>query len=205
VPREKKGISPQIEKSPERIPLEDALDKLVGLFADWNLNKEDYVLVDEFAYLLQGYEVRGTEVESGHLDVYVNPKKLPWKDKKERSIIPPKDSSEIVSWASYMEKTGYGLDMLRAKGNILQTPTLDYVLPSGKSIRLMKAYEMTEAFVEQTLMYYSLKDVGEEKIREWITKLKLIQKAAEKKNDSKTVKFCKDKLIECQEKWRDVL
>jgi len=189
----------------KEISINIALEKLYSLFSGWGLRSEDFVLVDEFAYLLQGYEVVATEVANKHLDVYVNPQQLSWKDKGERSIIPPRDSREMDDWIDFMQETGYSLDILRAKGGILQIPSVDYPLPSGSSIRLMKVYEMTETFVEQTLMHYSLSDVGEEKIKEWLAKLNLIQKAAKKKNDEKTAKLCGDKLVLCQERWRAVL
>lgn len=205
MPRELKGRSPQMPKASEKVSLVKALETLHNLFNKWGVQAKGYILVDEFAYLLQGYEVIATEVESGHLDVYADPQQLPWKDKGERSIIPPKDSRQMEDWVNFMQRTGFSLDILRAKPEILERPSVNYPLPSGGFIRLMKAYEMTEAFVEQTLMHYSLSDVGKEKIKEWVDKLKLIQEAAEKKNDEKTAKFCKDKLIECQKKWQDIL
>jgi len=108
-------------------------------------------------------------------------------------------------WINFMQKTGYSLDMLRAGPQILAIPSVVYPLPSGGYIRLMRAYEMTEAFIKFTLMHYSLSDVGKEKIKEWLAKLELIQKAAEKKKDKKTARLCQDKLVECQKRWQEVL
>ena len=188
-----------------RLPVNTALEELVSLLSKWGLGPEDYMLVDEFAYVLQKYDVKATEVESGHLDVYVNPQKLPWKDKKERSIIPPLKGGYMDKWTDFMQETGYSLDMLKAKPKILQIPTVEHRLPNGKSIRLMRVFEMTKAFVQQTLMHYSLEEVGEDKIREWIDKLGIIKEAAEKKKDNKLSELCTRKLIESKKKWRDVL
>ncbi|MDP3994789.1 MAG: hypothetical protein Q8P91_03080 [bacterium] len=186
-----------------RLPLTETLEKLDALFKSWGLSNKDFVLVDEFAYVLQGYEISGPEVESGHIDVYTNPDSLPWLVKKERSIIPPKDSEFMNDWTMFMQETGYGLDMLRADPEIFNIHTIDFRLPNGKFIELMRAFEMTNAFVRQTLMHYSLEDVGKEKISEWLSKLDLIRKAAIKKGDTKLAGFCVEKIKECGEKWNN--
>jgi len=99
MPREKKGNSSKFLPRKERLPIEIALLKLHSLLTDvWKIDEVEYVLVDELAYVLQGYEVLGTEMESGHIDVYVNPTVVPWLDKGERSIIPPKDSQQMNDW-----------------------------------------------------------------------------------------------------------
>lgn len=189
----------------ERISLTEALQEIYNLFNRWGLSTKDYVLVDEFAYLLQEYDVKATEVESGHLDVYVNPVPLPWKVKEERSVIPPKDSIYMDDWLTFMQKTGYSLDMLRAKPEILKIPSVSYAVLNGNSIQIMRAYEMTEAFVQQTLMHYSLEEVGKEKILEWMDKLEMIRKVAEKKKDSRLARLCKDRLAESRGKWESLL
>jgi hypothetical protein len=200
-----KGRSPQMQKTPERIPLVEALEGVCSLFNKWGVDTKNYILVDEFAYVLQGYDVEGTEVESGHLDVYVNPQSLPWAVKEERSIVPPKDSIYMADWTAFMQTTGYGLDMLRAKPEIFEAPSIIHVLPSRNTVQTMRAYEMTEAFVQQTIMHYSLEDVGKEKIIEWVNKLEIIRGAAEKKNDGRLAKLCEDKLVESRKKWGGIL
>jgi hypothetical protein len=205
VPRTIKGKSSQLPNFSGRLPLLKTLEELWSLFNKWGLSIKDYVLVDEFAYVLQDYDVKATEVETGHIDVYVNSSILPWKDKGERSIIPPKDSIYMDNWITFMQETGYSLDMLRAIPEILRIPTVDLTLPNGKKIRLMRAFEMTEAFIQQTLMYYSLEDVDKEKIIEWMNKLEIIKSVAEKKNDEKLAEFCDTKLAEVRIKWQEAI
>lgn len=174
----------------KKIPIDVALEKLYSLLMmSWGLAGNNFVVVDEYAYMLQGYDVRGPEVKTGHLDVYVDPRSVPWLDKGERSIIPPKDGSYMDQWENFMEETGYGLDLLRASPEILVVPVVKHVLPSGNKIRLMRAFEMTNLFVQQTIMRYSLEDVGEEKVREWMSKL---------------VGLCKIKLEESRIKWKQI-
>lgn len=179
----------------------ETLEKLHELFESWGLNENDFMLVDEFAYLLQGYEVKGPEVKSNHIDVYINPNSLPWIVKEERSIIPPKNSEYMEKWISFMQETGYSLDMLKASQEILRAPSVKYKLPNDRYIRLMRAFEMTEAFVQQTIMHYSLEDVGKEKIKEWFDKLKLIKKAANQKDDVVLTQLCEHKIKESEQRW----
>jgi len=192
--------------SAERLPIEAALVKLHSLLTTtWKIPQNQYVLVDELAYNLQGYKIKGPEMKGGHIDVYVNPVTIPWPDKGERSIIPPKDSQQMKDWTNFMTSTGYGLDMLRAKPEFLIIPTVNYKLQGDLAINLMRAFEMTKLFVEQTIMYYSLDDVGPDKMREWINKLGLIKEAALKMDDKALAEFCDEKISASKEKWSGIL
>lgn len=188
------------------MPIERALEALWELLTEnWGIPENRYVLVDEMAYVLQGYRIEGPEVASGHLDVYIDPTSVPWPDKGERSLIPPKDSPHMNQWASFMEATGCGLDLLRAKAEFLETPTVEYRLDRGRKIYLMKAYEMTRLFVEQTILHYSLEDVGKDKMKEWIDKLGLIKNAAKAKGDDKLLRLCDDMISRSHQKWRGLI
>jgi len=190
----------------KRLSIEVTLAKLHSLLTDtWKIPENEYVLVDELAYNLQGYEVKGPEMKSGHIDVYVNPLAIPWPDKGERSIIPPKDSLQMEDWANFMKSSGYGLDMLRAKPEFLALPTVGYKLQGGLVVNFMRAFEMTNLFVEQTILHYSLEDVGPDKMKEWINKLSLIKKAALKRGDNKLAEVCDEKITAGKQKWSGIL
>lgn len=191
-------------KGKELIPLDQALDKMLGLFDRWGLKAKDWVMVDEFAYRLQGYDVSGPEVEEGHIDVYLNPTACPWPVKAERSIIPPLAGGFTDQWISFMEQTGYGLDLLRAKPEFLSLPRKTFQLSDGKLVQLMRAKEMTTLFVEQTIMHYGLQEVDEQKIKQWINKLLVIRDAALKRGDAPLAKFCQDKFEESKIKWKSL-
>lgn len=204
--KKRKGRSPQFPPNRERLSVDVTLDQLHKLFTSkWKIMETAYVLVDELAYVLQGYHVQGPEMKNGHIDVYVDPTFVPWPDKRERSIIPPKDSKYMEEWIDFMRKTGYGLDILRANPEFLELPVVQYTLLDGGNIHLMRAYEMTILFVEQTIMHYSLDDVGVDKIKEWLNKLVLIKDAAVKKGDQKLITLCVNKIEESQKKWKKLL
>lgn len=195
------------DKIPEKAEIEQTLAKLEVMYANWELNPKDWVVVDEIAYVLQGYEVIAEEMKTRHLDTYVDITKLPWRPNKERSIIPPAKSKFFDDYCNFIESTDFGLDMLATthKDKVLKQPMVNYKLPNGKEIQLMEAKAMTKQFWQRTLMYYSPEDVSPEKVKEWLDKLELIAKVALKKRNKKLAKDCQEMLTEAQEKWSSAL
>jgi len=53
-------------------------------------------------------------------------------------------------------------------------------------------------------MHYSLEDVGEDKVKEWMDKLKLIGKVAFEKDNSKLYEDCQLMLKRAKEKWQNI-
>lgn len=200
-------VSVDKEIIPGKIEIEQALVDLQEMFNKWGLTSDDYVLVDEIAYVLQGYEVIGEEMKTRHLDTYININKLPWQTSKERSIIPPADSNFFEDYCGFMKITGFGLDMLATTSDdsILQQPMINYELPSNKTIQLMEVSAMTRQFWQKTLMHYSLEDVGNDKVKEWLAKLELIGGVALKKGETQLATDCQEMLGEARERWKKVL
>ena len=192
---------------PKRGEIEEALVCLEELFSCWKLTTSGWVVVDEIAYVLQDYEVVAREMKTRHLDVYVDTTKLPWEPSKERSIIPPADSKYFDDYSDFMEKTGFGLDMLATtpKDTIFQQPVVNYPLPNGKTVRLMEAVAMTKQFWQKTLMHYSLRDVGIDKVKEWLAKLELIQEVAQNKGRKKMARDCQRMLTQARKRWDEDL
>lgn len=144
-------------------------------------------------------------MKTRHLDTYVDGNKLPWTPKAERSTIPPVNSQYMNQYSKFMQKTGFGLDILVAVPEVLEEKSVNYQLPDRRKVRLMEARAMTRQFFKQTLMHYSLEDVGPEKIKEWIDKLALIGKVAFSKNDKQLARECQEMLAEARKKWVSVL
>ncbi len=192
---------------PKRKEIEQALISLGEMFGRWGLEAADWIIVDEMAYVLQGYEVIAREMETRHLDVYVDVTKLPWEPSKERSIIPPSDSEYFNEYCRFMKTTGFGLDMLATTpgDTILQQPVVNYVLPNNKPVRLMEAVAMTKQFWQKTLMHYSFEDVGIDKVEEWLAKLRLIQEVAQRKGKGAMAEDCQEMLGKARERWAQVL
>lgn len=181
--------------------IKKVLVKLNTLLQSWDLKTRDYVLVDEFAYFLQGYNLNGPEIKGKHLDLYVNPNSLPWQSKKERSIIPPIGSKYMRDYEKFMQSTGYSLDLLVANNEILKAKQIVYRLSDRTSFPIMEARSMTTQFVKRTLLHYSLEDVDKEKILEWLNKLEKIGDIVEGKGDRTFDKTVKSLLQKCRARW----
>lgn len=192
-------------KIPEKPEIEEALINLEKMYQGWGLKSKDWVIVDEMAYVLQGYPVIGEEMKTRHLDTYVDGNKLPWTPKAERSTIPPINSQYMNQYSEFMQRTGFGLDMLVAVPGVLEEKSVNYQLPYRRKVRLMEARAMTRQFFKQTLMRYSIKDVGPEKIKEWVDKLGLIRKAAFHREDTQLADDCQKMLAKARKKWISVL
>lgn len=67
---------------PEGTEINQALIRIEEMFASWGLDSNSWVVVDEMAYVLQGYGVVAEEMKRRHLDVYVDVTKLLWKPKR---------------------------------------------------------------------------------------------------------------------------
>lgn len=202
-----KEVNTEPAKIPEKEEIEQTLVGVGAMYTKWGLKPSDWVVVDEIAYVLQGYEVIAKEMETCHLDTYVDISKLPWEPSRERSVIPPAKSSFFKDYCHFMEESGFGLDILATtpEDTILQQPMVNYELPNGKRIQLMEATAMTRQFWEKTLMHYSLEDVGAEKVEEWFAKLELIRRVAFNKGEKRLAKECQEMLVKAQERWTGAL
>lgn len=185
--------------------IENALVRLNKLLRDWGLNEEDYILVDEFAYLLQGYNIEGPEIKNKHLDLYVFPDSLPWKVSPERSTIPRSNTAYSQQYEKFMKDTGFALDLLVADALIFDSDKINYKLPNNETFPLMELVDMTEQFGYRTILHYSLEDVGEDKIKEWYRKLKKIQSLAREKGNKKLKDVVDDLVLKALVKWQEVL
>lgn len=185
--------------------VENALVELYKLLRKWGLSEENYVLVDEFAYLLQGYNLEGPEIKNKHLDLYVFPGALPWKVKPERSTFPPFDSEYSQQYEKFMKDTSFALDLLVASALILDSDRVNYKLPNGKIFPLMELGDMTDQFVHQTLLHYSLEDVGEAKIKEWHRKLWKINSLANEKQNKQLKDITEVLIPKVLARWQGVL
>ncbi len=178
---------PEVPIIPEKAEIDTALEGLVNLYDRWELNpKTDWVLVDEFAMLLQGYKIYGEELSERHLDTFVSLRKLPWIPQDPiatRQTVPPAYSEHVKEYNHFMKSTGFGLKIHLAEQYFLQLPCNMYSLPSGIEIRLLQPLPFLQEFYKNTLLTFTVEHVGEAKTREWERKLVLIREAALESND----------------------
>lgn len=123
------------------------------MYTKWGLAPNNWIIVDEIAYVLQGYEVIAEKMKTRHLDSCVDVAKLSWEPSKERSVIPPAESTHFDHYCQLMEETGFRLDMLvtTPDDTILQQPMVEYELPNGRRVQLIETVNNDKAILGKDL------------------------------------------------------
>lgn len=189
--------------------VELALDQL----SKWGLGWKDCIFVGEVAFNLAGIPVVASHIEeflAGDalpIEVYVDPAKYkgprvapelvqhPYKIK-----IPVDDAYKISKRHRFnMEH------LLIADEKALKAPTLTVDLGEGKSCRVMEPLANLRFFAERTILRYSVKFAGEDKIKEWFEKLQRIKEVAVKVENSELAGECEKYIIQSREKWGSLL
>ena len=145
--------------------LEKVIEKLEELFKKWKLTYNDWVLVGEKGANLLGYKIRPRR---GHIDVFVDKKKLPWQVQKDvESTIPPKDSKEFREFKEFVRKTKHGphLIPLPFKRWTIETArrnSIIYHLNNKKKIRILSP----EANLKERIEVLTLSDIPKSYLRQ---------------------------------------
>jgi phosphohistidine swiveling domain-containing protein len=178
--------------------LEKVLEKLDGLLEGWGIKEADWFLGAEYAWKLQGYDLI---LRKGHLDIYINRKKWPWKtEPKDISCLPPPKSKEFQELKKFMKETKFAphfipcpmkmeyhpLDELRKNSKL-------YPLPNGKKIRI---YKISADFQDRlnTLLKENLSTWKRETVERWFKYFPGIKEIAKKKKDKVMLEICKTAL-----------
>jgi len=176
--------------------IKDVLEKVYKLYVGWGLIRDNWVLVDEYAFLLQGYDVKANEVRTRHIDTLIEKESWPWHVYNGFRGIPPIDSKAWREYEEFRKETGHELDFLIGDEEMVRRPRTIYKLPNGKEIWVMKPLEMVKLLYQYALKRLSKIDVGKEKLNEWWEKVKIIKIAAIKKGDEILAEYCRNILKE---------
>lgn len=168
--------------------LEKVLEKLEELFRKWGLSTEDWMLIANYAFKLQGYRVK---LREGHFNVIVNEDKLWWKTSP-NEVFPPKNSKEFRELKKWMKITGFSSDLIPQNSDwfkrIEEGNTIFYALPNGKNIRLITLCGELKEVLDLILAQCTKKGLGVEKGRFMYKTIENFKKAAKEKKDRKAIK-----------------
>ena len=166
--------------------LEKVLETLEKLLTKWGLNRDDWILIANYAMSLLGYRVK---IRKGHFNTVVNKDKLPWKSPEGFEIFPPKGSKEAREYSTWMKSTGFDTDLVamssREVENILKD-TIFYQLPNKRKIRLLNAKGELK-LLDDYLSHCTEKEVGVEKGKYLLESIKNFKKAAKEIRDWEAV------------------
>lgn len=172
------GISPE-----EQIQVLEALKPKIGRFVkeklySWGLGQKDILLVDEAGFGYTGIPIYGPELRAAtdwgkaHIDIavreslYTGPR-----GKVEHPLkitLPPTVIQDI--------STEYGIgvwDLIKGR-NFFELPTQTVRL-GDTEVLVPEPVSHVRAFAHDTILYYSLEQVGQDKILEWFDKLNMIR------------------------------
>ena len=182
---------------------EKVLEKLEELLRGWGLSKNDWVFTGEYAWGLQGYKFKPRK---GHLDIFVDRKKLPWEvGKLDASAFPPKNSLELKQLRKFIKRTKFAPHFLPLPIGTAKWQTIEkkvrqaqlYTLPNKRKIRIHIVSKLLKDRAE-VLLKTGIHIWDEPKIRRWLKDFNLFKRFAEKKNDKKTIKICERVLEKCK-------
>jgi phosphohistidine swiveling domain-containing protein len=184
--------------------LEKVLEKLDELLSNWRLSRDDWILTGEYAWRLQSYKF---QLRKGHLDVFVDREKLPWKvGKLDATAIPPKDSLEFKQLKKFIKQTKFGPHFLPIPIGKVKWQTIKltrkqsylYSLPNKRKIRIHK---VSEAVKMRTKVFLTagIEGWSEPKLKRWLHDFIQFKRFAEKKNNKEIVKTSNLAIEKCKE------
>lgn len=142
--------------------IEGALEKLEELLGDWGLDKNDWILIAQYAYRLLGYDVK---VREGHLNILANKTKLLWEVKEGLEAHPRVGTSAYEQHQQFMKKTGFEVDINPLSPHILKErlkESVSYTLPNKKQINVLTPKELLKE-LDNLLSLCNAEGWGEEK------------------------------------------
>lgn len=166
--------------------LEIVLEKLEELFRNWGLEKDDWILIANYALKLQGYLYK---LRKGHFNTMVNKDKLPWDVKEGYEIFPPKNSEWTKKLSLWIKSTGFETDLIAYSSQELKKYikyTILYRLTANRVIRLL-TMEGNLKILDDYLVHCNEKEVGKEKGIYLLKEIENMCKAARKKGDIENV------------------
>ncbi len=168
--------------------IKQVLEKLASLFEKWGLGGEDWILTGAYSFRLQGYKVK---LRRGHLNTLVNKDKLWWKVKG-IDAFPPRGSSELKQFKTWMKTTDFDTDLIPKRTKDLtqyKKDSLLYTLPSGRVIKLSTMLGQLKEIEKYVLPQCTEEGLGVEKAIYILDLVRGYKKAAKLKGDLRAAKL----------------
>lgn len=88
--------------------LEKVLIQLRELFNEWGFGFKDWILAAQYAYILQGYDIK---MRKGHFNILVDKTKLPWESGEALETHPPENTEISKRYHKFVKDTGFEFDI----------------------------------------------------------------------------------------------
>lgn len=182
--------------------LEKVLEKLEELLRKWGLNFNDWVLTSECAWKLQDYKLKQRK---GHIDIYVDRNKWPWKtEPMDISCFPLPCSKEFFQLKEFMEKTKFSPHFLPVPIKLKYNPIGElrrdskiYILSNGRKIRIHDVYKDFEIRAK-TLLGDDISTWKRETLERWLKNFLKIKRITKRENDKAMLRICEKAIERCR-------
>lgn len=198
--------------------LENLKPKLGAFFREmvyeqWGLNVEDVRLVDEAGFGYTGVPIYGEELiqKWPHIDIavledrYTGPRSS--QDHPKKIIFPGFMNGEKIYYAGIIG-TQYEIsveDLLKGTPSIFSLPTVTVNL-GGTPVLVPEPAAHVRVFAQETILFYELrgpKGEGEDKIRAWFLKLKMLRDTSRKLSKLAVHEAAQTALEESVVRWKN--
>lgn len=178
-------------------------------FPRWGLTEEDLVVVGEIGLGLAGIPLIGPHLSkpgrAPHLEAYIREEKYKG-PRVEQARHPKKITLGIRETKRIQDEYGLEvLDFLIADPEILVAPMLWVDIGKGKRVKVLEPKAGIAFFADRTILSFTIREKGIEKIREWYYKLGLIEQVALSVGRVDVAEVCREKATLAREKWGEVL
>ncbi|MFC1621782.1 hypothetical protein ACFL13_00100 [Patescibacteria group bacterium] len=206
----KREVELEIKKLEEIKPL---LAKFFNkrVYGEWQLKKEEVRLVDEVGFGLTGVPIYGPEIQQRipHIDIAVVEKAYKGPRSKVQKhpikILFPRDPKT----GNYYKETIYKEDkldvddILKGKAKFFDLPAIEVFLSNKIATLVPEPVAHVEYFATDTILFYSLDQVGENKLKEWFIKLLMIREVAKVRKMNDVYEMAEKMVGLSRARWRN--
>lgn len=180
------------------------------VYGEWGLNKEDVRLVDEVGFGLTEIPIYGPEImqEIPHIDIAVIEGSYKGPKSKVQDhpikILFPRDPKS----GNYLKEEIYRVDrldvddLIKGKPKFFKLPTIEVNLVDEITALVPEPVSHVEYFASDTILFYTERQVGEDKLREWFIKLLMIRDVAEIRNRKDVKAKSEEAIFRSKIRWR---
>jgi|TARA_Y100000034_G_C6764669_1_gene340829 hypothetical protein len=173
------------------------LKEIAAMLEKWGITTDDWVLVGDFAYVLNGYNLSSRKVSSKHFDVIIGKSKWPWLrehhlETEWRKVIPPRGEA-LEEYELLMSEENMSLDLTVVFSNLVNWSHALKTVGSRK-IRVLTSLANVKMFFEEVIQKACKLGFDEHKRNQWNSEFRAIFDAAAVAGDLAVASYCKSKL-----------
>jgi hypothetical protein len=140
---------------------------LAEFMNDLGMDKKDWCIGGEYAWILHGYDV---SMRENHIDFYVKESKLPWPVRNRLQTIPPKNTHHLEVYSDFIENHHVGLHMVPLPKPGLSESLIERFgeLMKIGNVEIQVINPLGNLYdLDKTLSYYDWHEFGNDRLTRW--------------------------------------